>query len=162
MQRADSRRKYSLSQHPTWTILSDVRPPPRHSLKSNSPAALFVIRVGLFSTSVFHRLVSAFLWQSSVSCCTANMTSQAKPRETVITKLNSQQLSPHLKLERRHSKSQSAFNYDNTSSNLAATTMRNELKKLVETAPPEAREVCPWPCPAADGAEIQNRNGQLF
>ena len=90
------------------------------------------------------------------------MTSQAKPRETVITKLTGQQLSPHLKLERRHSKSQSAFNYDNTSSNLAATTMRNELKKLVETAPPEAREVCPWPCPAADRAEIQNRNGQLF
>jgi UDP-N-acetylglucosamine pyrophosphorylase len=68
------------------------------------------------------------------------MTSQAKPRETVITKLN-EQLSPHLKLDRRHSKSQSAFNYDNTSSNLAATTMRNELKKLVDTAPPEARDV---------------------
>jgi hypothetical protein len=64
------------------------------------------------------------------------MTSEAKPK-TVITKLNV----PYLK-ERRHSKSQSAFNYDNTSSNLAATTMRNELKKLVETAPPNVREVC--------------------
>lgn len=63
------------------------------------------------------------------------MTSEAKPK-TVITKLSG----PHLK-ERRHSKSQSAFNYDNTSSNLAATTMRNELKKLIETAPPNAKEV---------------------
>jgi len=44
--------------------------------------------------------------------------------------------------EKRHSKTQSAFNYDNTSSNLAATTMKNELSKLVTTAPPEAREVC--------------------
>lgn len=90
------------------------------------------------------------------------MTSQAKPRETVVTKLSGQTLSPHLKLERRHSKSQSAFNYDNTSSNLAATTMRNELKKLVETAPPEAREVCPGLRCAANATEIQNRNGQLF
>jgi len=65
----------------------------------------------------------------------------AKHLDTVITKLNN---GPLLKeRERRHSKSQSAFNYDNTSSNLAATTMRNELKKLVETAPPHEREVCP-------------------
>lgn len=64
------------------------------------------------------------------------MSAHNKPLETVITKLNG----PLLK-ERRHSKSQSAFNYDNTSSNLAATTMRNELRKLVETAPPDAREV---------------------
>ncbi len=78
------------------------------------------------------------------------MTSQAKPRETVITKLN-EQLSPHLKLDRRHSKSQSAFNYDNTSSNLAATTMRNELKKLVDTAPPEARDVS---SPLSSGAKL--------
>ena len=42
--------------------------------------------------------------------------------------------------EKRHSKSQSAFNYDNTSSNLTATSMKNELSKLVATAPPEARE----------------------
>lgn len=61
---------------------------------------------------------------------------QNKPLEAVITKLNG----PLLK-ERRHSKTQSAFNYDNTSSNLAATTMRNELNKLVDTAPPDAREV---------------------
>lgn len=66
------------------------------------------------------------------------MTSEAKPK-TVITKLSGHQLK-----ERRHSKSQSAFNYDNTSSNLAATTMRNELKKLIETAPPNAKEV-PFP-----------------
>ena len=79
------------------------------------------------------------------------MTSQAKPRETVTTKLSGQQLSPHLKLDRRHSKSQSAFNYDNTSSNLAATTMRNELKKLVDTAPPEARDVSP---PSSSGAKL--------
>jgi len=64
------------------------------------------------------------------------MSAHNKPLETVITKLNG----PLLK-ERRHSKTQSAFNYDNTSSNLAATTMRNELKKLVETAPSDAREV---------------------
>ena len=64
------------------------------------------------------------------------MSAHNKPLETVITKLNG----PLLK-ERRHSKSQSAFNYDNTSSNLAATTMRNELRKLVDTAPPDAREV---------------------
>lgn len=56
----------------------------------------------------------------------------------VTTKMDQ---SHHLRLERRHSKSQSAFNYDNTSSNLAANTMRNELKKLVDTAPPEAKDV---------------------
>jgi len=61
----------------------------------------------------------------------------AKHLDTVITKLNG----PSLLKERRHSKSQSAFNYDNTSSNLSATTMRNELKRLVETAPPNEREV---------------------
>jgi len=67
---------------------------------------------------------------------TSIMSAHNKPLETVITKLNG----PHLK-ERRHSKTQSAFNYDNTSSNLAATTMRNELKRLVDTAPPDARDV---------------------
>jgi hypothetical protein len=67
------------------------------------------------------------------------MAASAKPT-SVITKLNG----PLLK-ERRHSKSQSAFNYDNTSSNLAATTMLNELKKLVESAPPESREVSDCP-----------------
>jgi len=61
---------------------------------------------------------------------------QAHPH-SVITKMEHS----HLGLERRHSKSRSALNYDNTSFNLAANTMRNELKKLVETAPPEAKEV---------------------
>jgi hypothetical protein len=58
-----------------------------------------------------------------------------KPLEAVSPKPNGP-----LK-ERRHSKTQSAFNYDNTSSNLAATTMRNELNKLVDTAPPNVKEV---------------------
>jgi hypothetical protein len=61
-----------------------------------------------------------------------------KTLETVTSKING----PFKERDRRHSKSQSAFNYDNTSSNLAATTMRNELNKLVETAPPDAKEVC--------------------
>jgi len=64
------------------------------------------------------------------------MSAHNKPLETLTSQLNG----PHLK-PRRHSKTQSAFNYDNTSSNLAATTMRNELNKLVDTAPPAAREV---------------------
>jgi len=63
------------------------------------------------------------------------MSAHNQPLETVSTKLNGP-----LK-ERRHSKSQSAFNYDNTSSNLAATSMRNELNKLIDTAPPSAKEV---------------------
>ena len=58
-----------------------------------------------------------------------------KPLEAVSPKLNGP-----LKA-RRHSKTQSAFNYDNTSSNVAATTMRNELNKLVDTAPPNIKEV---------------------
>jgi len=58
--------------------------------------------------------------------------------ETVITKLNGP-----MHKDRRHSKSQSAFNYDNTSSNIAASTMRNELKKLVDTAPADQKEVIP-------------------
>ena len=70
-------------------------------------------------------------------CCFLAMAAHTKPLETVITKLNGPMK------ERRHSKSQSAFNYDNTSSNLAASTMHNELKKLVETAPPDQREVYP-------------------
>jgi hypothetical protein len=77
----------------------------------------------------------SFFNNSSLFCLASIMTAHAKP-QTVITKLNG----PLLK-ERRHSKSQSAFNYDNTSSNLAATTMRNELKKLVDSAPPELKEV---------------------
>ena len=64
------------------------------------------------------------------------MSAHNKPLETVSSKVNG----PLLK-ERRHSKSQSAFNYDNTSSNLSATTMRNELNKLVDTAPPNVKEV---------------------
>lgn len=61
------------------------------------------------------------------------MSAHNKPLETVVN-------GPLLKA-RRHSKTQSAFNYDNTSSNLAATSMRNELNKLVETAPANAKEV---------------------
>jgi len=68
------------------------------------------------------------------------MAAHNKPLETVMAKLNG----PLLK-ERRHSKSQSAFNYDNTSSNLSATTMRNELKKLVDSAPLAEREVISSP-----------------
>jgi hypothetical protein len=87
-------------------------------------------------------LLSSFLLRSSfffflfpLLLCSSAMATHLKPRDPVITKLNGP-----LK-ERRHSKSQSAFNYDNTSSNLAATTMRNELKKLIDTAPPGHREV---------------------
>jgi hypothetical protein len=65
------------------------------------------------------------------------MSAHTGPVESVITQFNG---SLRVK-ERRHSKSQSAFNYDHTSSNLAATTMLKELKSLIETAPPAEKEV---------------------
>src|SRR5438045_5826345 len=96
------------------------------------------------------------------------MSAHNKPLEAVITKLNG----PAVK-QRRHSKTQSAFNYDNTSSNVAATTMRNELNKLVDTAPPEAKEVNPTRTPPlrivtaivmliSHCTEIQTRYGQFL
>jgi hypothetical protein len=68
------------------------------------------------------------------------MSAHNKPLEAVSAKLNGP-----VPKERRHSKTQSAFNYDNTSSNLAATTMRNELNKLVDTAPLNVKEVISLP-----------------
>lgn len=85
---------------------------------------------------ISHLEVNCFLNSRLFFLTRSIMSAHNKPLETLSTKLNG----PHLK-QRRHSKTQSAFNYDNTSSNLAATTMRNELNKLVDTAPPAAREV---------------------
>src|SRR5579862_2212476 len=79
---------------------------------------------------------------------------------SVITKMDQTQ---HIRLERRHSKSQSAFNYDNTSSNLAANTMRNELRKLVETAPPAAKEVIiPIPTSSSSYSRLLTRRNSAL
>jgi hypothetical protein len=85
---------------------------------------------------ISHLEINCFLNSPLFFLTRSIMSAHNKPLETLSTKLNG----PHLK-QRRHSKTQSAFNYDNTSSNLTATTMRNELNKLVDTAPPAAREV---------------------